>query len=413
MRARRPADGGPFVDDPDVSRRRLSDADDGAGHRRDRAGDRALRPHDLLSARRGPAPGDLGDAAPARTGTNDPDRRHGLCRGSIHGRCTCPRRAWARTERTARARPSGPGRSSPRSIGTSATSACASTPRSTSLTVVLPYPVTGGGHRRRRRAARLRPARGERRQGRARAVFQLNALIFSPAMRRSRSAGSPTPSSQTANPELVKTMSVKPPRGAGGACAPPSSAIGDIDLQPCGGTHVKSTGGDRDGSRHRHPEEGQARIAGCVSRSPERRSMLSRTTTEERPMTDTPFVTPEWLAERLVAPGLVVVRRLPLLPLHDGPGRRRGVPRGAHSRRDPASTSTPCATRAPTCRTCCRRRRFFAAKVGAMWHRRRHADRRLRRGGPVSAAPRVVAGRFKTSARATYRILGRLSPPGA
>lgn len=46
-----------------------------------------------------------------------------------------------------------------------------------------------------------------------------------------------------ANPGLVRTLSVKPPRGAGrvrlvriGAGAPP------VDLQPCGGTHVRSTG---------------------------------------------------------------------------------------------------------------------------------------------------------------------------
>ena len=44
------------------------------------------------------------------------------------------------------------------------------------------------------------------------------------------------------NPALVRTLSVKPPRGSGrlrlvriGAGEPP------IDLQPCGGTHVAST----------------------------------------------------------------------------------------------------------------------------------------------------------------------------
>ena len=42
------------------------------------------------------------------------------------------------------------------------------------------------------------------------------------------------------NPGLVKTMSVKPPVGAGKVRL---VRIGsDIDLQPCGGTHVKSTG---------------------------------------------------------------------------------------------------------------------------------------------------------------------------
>lgn len=46
-----------------------------------------------------------------------------------------------------------------------------------------------------------------------------------------------------ANPGLVKTMAVKPPTGQGrvrlvriGAGSPP------VDLQPCGGTHVRSTG---------------------------------------------------------------------------------------------------------------------------------------------------------------------------
>ncbi|MEL6265832.1 MAG: alanyl-tRNA editing protein, partial [Pseudomonadota bacterium] len=46
-----------------------------------------------------------------------------------------------------------------------------------------------------------------------------------------------------ANPGLVKTMAVKPPMGEGrvrlvriGSGAP------TVDLQPCGGTHVRSTG---------------------------------------------------------------------------------------------------------------------------------------------------------------------------
>ncbi len=41
-----------------------------------------------------------------------------------------------------------------------------------------------------------------------------------------------------ANPGLVKTMSVKPPMGQGRVRL---VRIGDVDLQPCGGTHVAST----------------------------------------------------------------------------------------------------------------------------------------------------------------------------
>lgn len=41
-----------------------------------------------------------------------------------------------------------------------------------------------------------------------------------------------------ANPDLVRTMSVQPPRGQGGVRV---IEIEETDLQPCGGTHVKST----------------------------------------------------------------------------------------------------------------------------------------------------------------------------
>jgi misacylated tRNA(Ala) deacylase len=45
-----------------------------------------------------------------------------------------------------------------------------------------------------------------------------------------------------ANPQLVRTMAVKPPAGTGKVRLVVIGEDGAIDLQPCGGTHVKSTG---------------------------------------------------------------------------------------------------------------------------------------------------------------------------
>ncbi|MGI9407836.1 MAG: alanyl-tRNA editing protein, partial [Hyphomicrobiaceae bacterium] len=42
----------------------------------------------------------------------------------------------------------------------------------------------------------------------------------------------------TTNPDLVRTMSVKPPMGSGRVRM---IRIEDCDFQPCGGTHVRST----------------------------------------------------------------------------------------------------------------------------------------------------------------------------
>jgi misacylated tRNA(Ala) deacylase len=45
-----------------------------------------------------------------------------------------------------------------------------------------------------------------------------------------------------ANPQLVRTMFVKPPRGSGVIRLVMIGEDGKIDLQPCGGTHVARTG---------------------------------------------------------------------------------------------------------------------------------------------------------------------------
>ena len=44
-----------------------------------------------------------------------------------------------------------------------------------------------------------------------------------------------------ANPDLVRTMAVKPPMGSGKVRLVAIGPDGSVDLQPCGGTHVKTT----------------------------------------------------------------------------------------------------------------------------------------------------------------------------
>jgi misacylated tRNA(Ala) deacylase len=45
-----------------------------------------------------------------------------------------------------------------------------------------------------------------------------------------------------ANPQLVRTMAVNPPTGSGRVRLVVIGEGGSVDLQPCGGTHVRSTG---------------------------------------------------------------------------------------------------------------------------------------------------------------------------
>lgn len=51
-----------------------------------------------------------------------------------------------------------------------------------------------------------------------------------------------TDEEMAANQHLIRTMSVKPPTGTGRVRLVKIGADGQIDLQPCGGTHLRSTG---------------------------------------------------------------------------------------------------------------------------------------------------------------------------
>jgi misacylated tRNA(Ala) deacylase len=101
------------------------------------------------------------------------------------------------------------------------------------LSVVLPFPVTGGSIGA--EDGRLDfdidgevPTKEEIEE-------RLNALV---AADYPVSVETITDEELLANPGLVKTMKVKPPMGSGRVRL---VRIGDIDLQPCGGTHVRST----------------------------------------------------------------------------------------------------------------------------------------------------------------------------
>lgn len=102
------------------------------------------------------------------------------------------------------------------------------------LSVVLSYPVTGGSIGN--GDGRLDFDIPEGGLDKADIEARLNALVAREAEVTDRWI---TDEELDANPSLVKTMSVKPPRGAGRVRL---VAIDDIDLQPCGGTHVRNTG---------------------------------------------------------------------------------------------------------------------------------------------------------------------------
>lgn len=101
------------------------------------------------------------------------------------------------------------------------------------LTAALPYAVTGGsvGETESRLDFDIPEAGLDKDEITAR----VNAMIETNAAVTSRWISD---AELEANPGLVKTMSVKPPIGTGSVRL---IEIAGLDLQPCGGTHVRST----------------------------------------------------------------------------------------------------------------------------------------------------------------------------
>jgi misacylated tRNA(Ala) deacylase len=102
------------------------------------------------------------------------------------------------------------------------------------LSAVLPYPVTGGsvGATEGRLDFDIPDAGLDKEDITAR----LAEMIAADAPVSSRWISD---DELAANPALVKTMSVKPPMGTGRVRL---IEIAGLDLQPCGGTHVRRTG---------------------------------------------------------------------------------------------------------------------------------------------------------------------------
>ena len=101
------------------------------------------------------------------------------------------------------------------------------------LSVVLPFPVTGGSIGA--GEGRLDFAMDGEVPSKEEIEEKLNALV---AADHAVTSEWITDAELLARPEMVKTMKVKPPMGSGRIRL---IRIGDIDLQPCGGTHVRST----------------------------------------------------------------------------------------------------------------------------------------------------------------------------
>jgi misacylated tRNA(Ala) deacylase len=101
------------------------------------------------------------------------------------------------------------------------------------LSVVFPYPVTGGSVGEDK--GRLDFDMPEVPSDLPAMEVELNRLM---AGNHAVTAEWITDAEMAAQMDLIKTMKVKPPMGQGRVRL---IRIGDVDLQPCGGTHVRNT----------------------------------------------------------------------------------------------------------------------------------------------------------------------------
>ncbi len=98
---------------------------------------------------------------------------------------------------------------------------------------LVPVPVTGGSVGADK--SRLDFDLGEHQIDKEDLTLKMNALV---AAAHPVAFGTITEAELDERPELVRTLSVRPPRGAGDIR---TVRIEDVDFQPCGGTHVSNT----------------------------------------------------------------------------------------------------------------------------------------------------------------------------
>ena len=129
------------------------------------------------------------------------------------------------------------------------------------LSAVLPYAVTGGSVGE--SESRLDFDIPESGLDKDAITARVNEMIASDAAVRSRWISD---EELAANPGLVKTMSVQPPMGTGRVRL---IEIANLDLQPCGGTHVRSDQGNRrragDADRKERQAEPPRAAGACVT----------------------------------------------------------------------------------------------------------------------------------------------------